>query len=435
MTSITLIFRPSSCPERTQGSLALRIIHQRRSKTITLKDCSIYSKEWNVAEQMFIYPENDSQRSMYLESVENRVNNEMNLLRSFIFFKEKQGRYTVDEIVNLYRLRKEEGKLLGFTEMLAKEKENNGKKRTARAYRTVSSGLIKYNKGQDIPLSQINKRLIEDFEEYLKKEGKMQNTISYYMRNLRFIYNRAAADRYIRKKDNLFERVYTGIMKTSKRALLLEDMQSINEIDFNTLLEKERQGSKKYEQLKELETARCYFLFSFFACGMCFIDLSLLTKQNINGNILHYARKKTGLQIEIRVNAKMREIIDYFSNETQHSPYLFPILKHNGKDLYLQYNTALRAQNQRLKKIAALANVKKPLSTHVARHTWATIAKKNNIGLRIISECLGHASERTTQIYMDSLEISQLEEASELIASTIFRPRTVEQHSQQATYI
>lgn len=97
------------------------------------------------------------------------------------------------------------------------------------------------------------------------------------------------------------------------------------------------------------------------------------------------------------------------------SPYVFPIIKDESKSPRLQYESALRVQNKRLKRLAELADIKETLTTHVARHSWATIAKQVNLPLWVISEGLGHSDEKTTYTYLASFERSVLDKANEQI--------------------
>ena len=75
--------------------------------------------------------------------------------------------------------------------------------------------------------------------------------------------------------------------------------------------------------------------------------------------------------------------------------------------------------NRNLKKIGKMINLSVPLSTYVARHAWATIARDKGISLSVISKGLGHDSEITTQIYLDSLQNSKIDKANRLILSDL----------------
>ncbi len=75
----------------------------------------------------------------------------------------------------------------------------------------------------------------------------------------------------------------------------------------------------------------------------------------------------------------------------------------------------MRLMNKKLNKISTLAKLEAPLTTYVSRHSWATIAKRSGISTAIISEGLGHETEETTQIYLDSFEVDVLDKANEEI--------------------
>ena len=71
--------------------------------------------------------------------------------------------------------------------------------------------------------------------------------------------------------------------------------------------------------------------------------------------------------------------------------------------------------NRNLKKIGVLVGLTEPLTTYVMRHSWATIARNKGIDLSVISEALGHDNEMTTQIYLDSINTSEVDKANRTI--------------------
>ena len=108
----------------------------------------------------------------------------------------------------------------------------------------------------------------------------------------------------------------------------------------------------------------------------------------------------------------MEEIVGrYHSNETG---FLLPIIRKQG-DERKQYDNALHLVNCRLKKLSEILKLQRPLTMYVARHSWASTAKSQNVPLSIISEGMGHESESTTQIYLASLETSEVDKANEMI--------------------
>ena len=419
MASISFVLRPASKADYP-GSLTIRIIHYRQVKNLTLSDCRLYSYEWDQSTQAVIYPVDDPERTSYLRTVELKIASERVLIGDYITELNKRGKYSSGDLASLYRKNSDTGKLSGYTELLARELEYRGQERTARAYRTVANGLIAYNRGIDIPLYQINSCLIKSFEIYLKDKGNLPNTISYYMRNLRAIYNKALLTKHVANPtgEKIFSGVYTGITKTMKRALSLDELRNLYSLDFVDIAKREKPDSPEHLRVEKLHYAWRLFFFCFHARGMCFIDLAYLQKEDIQGGVLKYCRKKTGQQVEIKITSELQKIIESFAREVRFSPYLFPIIQDNGKKQRLQYENALRLQNSRLKELSKLARIR-PISTHVSRHTWATIGKQANIPLQVLSECLGHTSEKTTLIYLGLLDNYLLDEANDLITSAV----------------
>ena len=202
---------------------------------------------------------------------------------------------------------------------------------------------------------------------------------------------------------DLFEHVYTGIDKTVKRALPLEIIKQLKELDLSLN--------------PRLELARDMFLFSFYTRGMSFIDMAQLTPSNLHGSTLIYRRQKTSQQLHIKWEPAMQEIVAKY--KTDDSPYLLPIAKGEGAIFWRQYKNAYSRITKQLKKIGEMIGLSVPLTTYVARHSWASIAKSKNVPVSTISEALGHDSEKTTQIYLSSLDTSVVDNANNLIINSL----------------
>ncbi len=421
MPSISFVFRPSTRIGDFPGSLYVRMIHQRKVKTATVPG-HLYRNEWDYQKQAIIFPENDPIRTAYLEELEQQIQEARHIAGELIGMVLKQGHCTLEDVIQQYRIQNYNGKLLSFAELLARGLEKNGQYRTANAYRTVARGFVRFNDGHDIPLTAINAGLVKAFETSLKKKGKMPNTISYYMRNLRSIYNRSVKEKRIHaRRDNPFAEVFTGIKKTHKRALSIEDVSKLFKLDLHNRLKSLPGGSHERIRITNLYFAWRLFFFCFHARGMCFVDMAYLKKSSIQNGMMRYRRKKTGQLIEVKVTREMQRIMDSFSVVVNRSEYVFPIITTGEKDERTQYETAMRIQNRRLKELASMAGIDQTVTTHVARHSWATIGKQQNLPLWVISEGLGHASEKVTYSYLASFDQSVLDNANKLIAKAIKR--------------
>ena len=275
------------------------------------------------------------------------------------------------------------------------------KERTAETYTAALNSFASFRKDKDVLLDEISSDLMMEYEVYLKAKGVTMNTVSFYMRILRAVYNRAVEKELI-SQHNQFKHVYMGVDKTIKRAIPLKAIKQIKNLDLSIK--------------PSLDFARDMFLFSFYTRGMSFIDMAYLKKKDLQNGIFSYLRRKIGQQIFIRWEKCMQEIIDKYP-ETG-TDYLLPIIRTAGNERQ-QYRNALRLVNNKLKGIATMIELHTNLTMYVARHSWASIARNKDIPISVISEGMGHNSEATTQIYLASLDSSIIDRANEMILKNL----------------
>lgn len=280
-----------------------------------------------------------------------------------------------------------------------------GRNGTAQNYQRARNSFSLYRCGRDIPLRSVTSELICDYESWLKQRSVTRNTVSFYMRILRSVYNKAV-ERGLVSPSTPFKYVYTGIEKTRKLAVDEGTVVRLRQLDLSGR--------------PSLCFARDLFLFSFYCRGMAFVDMAYLRKSNVHGGLLTYARRKTGQLLHIRVEECMQRIIAQYA-PLACSEYLFPIIDSlDPSRAYLSYRSALSYYNKHLKELSALLGLERRLSSYVARHTWATVARKMQIPVTIISEGLGHRSEQTTRIYLASLEQSVIDNANRRILQGLY---------------
>ena len=176
--------------------------------------------------------------------------------------------------------------------------------------------------------------------------------------------------------------------------------------------------------------ARDTFLMSFYLRGISFIDLAHLRKSDLKDGYLHYTRRKTGQCLTIRWEDDMQELMEKYQAQTASSPYLFPFLVDDGnkrrdktidkkEDEARLYHNAEARISYHLRKLGAKIGIKGKLTLYVARHSWATAARDNDISISVISEALGHHSETTTQIYLNSIKSSEVDDANAKILAVL----------------
>lgn len=121
--------------------------------------------------------------------------------------------------------------------------------------------------------------------------------------------------------------------------------------------------------------------------------------------------------LHIKIIKPIEELLDRYS--IKGSPYLLPIITRLNHNERRQYETVLRCVNNALKVISKMTGLSVPLTTYVARHAWASIAKAKNVPVNVISDALGHDSIATTQIYLASINASIIDRANELIVKEL----------------
>ena len=330
-----------------------------------------------------------------------QLESDQNLLMQVVRMFDALGtEYSVNDVIKQYFEARKQIPFFEFMERQIAELLESGHRGTARGYRRSLSSFATYLGNNDIAFGMIDERLVMEYSDWLLRRGVVRNTVSFYMRNLRSVYNKAVKQG-LTVQAFPFQRVYTGVDRTAKRA--------IDERTIVRLAQMQLHGSE--------ELARDLFLFSYCTRGMSFVDMAYLRKKDLSQGILSYRRKKTGQLLLIKWEPCMQEIVDrYFDAD---SPYLLPIIKKAGVGERRQYINKTHQINKYLKNIGKELEIPIALTLYVARHTWASIAKSKNVPISVISEGMGHDSESTTRIYLASLDTAPIDKANRLILNLL----------------
>lgn len=382
-----------------EGTSYYTIAHKSKLVQCSTKH-KLYTNEWNERTKQVIMNEG---RIEYLKKVERKIGEDLSLLRYTIRKLDKTLlEYTAADVLSSFKNHSYQYTFRTYTDHLVRKLQEEGKYGTAQNYIKAWTSFHTFLGYEDIPFASIDQPLIIDYERWLMQQGVRRNSASFYMRQLRSIYNKAVEHTYTDQR-NPFSRVYTGIDHTRKRAVDKDLIVSLQNLDLQNSL--------------SLDMARDMFLFSLFTRGMAFIDMSFLTKSSIKKNTIRYIRHKTGTPMEVALEPCIRHIIDKYSALTSHD-YLLPILTvKDKKEAYKQYQNKLNYQNRLLKQLSQMLQLNEPLTSYVARHTWATLAQHLDIPLDVISVGMGHSSEETTKIYLSSLAASKIDMANRKIIS------------------
>ncbi len=361
-----------------------------RKSTIEHKEGVLY--EWDEHLSTVVTDDTNKDRGIYLQNVKKGLELEIQRVYDLISILEKRGEYTIGELVEYYVNQSFNGYFFSFIKYRIKILKSENRTKTAFIYETAQRSFSRFRYGEDIRIDKIDSILIQKYETYLKQNGVSLNSISCYMRALRAIYNHAV-QKGLAVSKNPFKDVYTGINKTSKRAVNEDIIVKLHQIDLS--------------EQNNLQLARDLFMFSFYTRGMSFIDMANLKQANLKNGYLVYTRSKTKQILSIKIEKCIEEIIERYKDITVDN-HLLPIYDKQ----YYGYGCYLRTYNKRLKRISEMLHLEKALSSYVSRHSWASIALRKGISVQVISEGMGHENEKTTRIYLASLGQSVIDNAN-----------------------
>jgi len=259
----------------------------------------------------------------------------------------------------------------------------------------------------NVRFMDIDLTFLNDFELFLRRRGNKNNSVATKFSVFKAVYNKAVAEGIFIPKDNPFIRFKVSRLwtETRKRAIAKEDIHQLVNLPI-----------VKSNRARYRELAQDLFLFSYLMAGINFKDMASLRHSDIYNGRIYYKRHKTGKEMNCTLIPKAKEIIDKYKNPTcNNSDYIFPILNKNihvtEQLIYNRTHNVLAKVNRELRSLGEKIGLNVNLTTYVARHTFATVLKRSGVNIAIISESLGHSDLSTTQIYLDSFENSQIDEA------------------------
>lgn len=270
------------------------------------------------------------------------------------------------------------------------------------SYKSCISVIEKLNNfsKNDILFDNIDVKLLKRFELYLKNDLKNKvNTRNKNFRVIRLIINKAIEEGYLEYSKNPFFIFKLSKGEDSKKVgLSIEELNTIIKLDLSNN--------------DTLINTRNYFLFCFYNAGMRIGDLICLKWSNIaNGRLIYTTNKSNDTkEIDLKLRHESLAILKkYQSKEKKLTDYVFPILENsiNKEDKLIlknQIGSKTALINKNLKKIKQLAELNKPLTTHISRHSFGNVARTRNAKIIDISRALGHSSTKVTETYLQNLD-------------------------------
>ncbi len=307
-------------------------------------------------------------------------------------------------------LKKRQTDIASVFSMYISNLELNEQIRTADSYRNAMRSLMKFDPTLDF--EKLTSESLEEFEDWMVNlHGKSKTTVGIYLRSLKAVFNFAVQEKIIDGNSSPFGKgkyiIPTG--KNTKKALTLEQIRQI--YDYKTI-----PGTS-------LDKAKDYFMFSYFVNGINFRDIVDLKNKDLKDGQINFVRAKTvrtkrdHSTIKSLLRKEAIDIIEKWRNKDRNpDTYLFPVLIPglSAKQIARKVQDFIKETNLGLSQIGQDLGITFPLTTYVARHSFATIALNHgNVPLPTISAALGHSTIETTKSYLDSLDDKNLKNISD----------------------
>lgn len=402
MATIKLKFRPSSVP-KAEGTLYYQVIHKRKVKCISTEH-HIYADEWDEKAETIVVTAG-SERKGALALMQCKIDWAFKQWHTILDRTERCHKdYTVEDLCQAFCKEQTHKTVFVFLHEQATKKEQMKRLGTARTYGNAYRRFKAFREDVDLTFDELTPDMIASYEAWLIDRRLKQNSIRCYLRTLNTLLCKAVAEGLLSNR-NLFSHVRLSYVKTTKRAISEKELKVIANLEL--------------PEHSTMALARDIFMFSFYMRGMPFVDIAYLRKTDLKNGMWTYCRRKTNQCLMVEWEKAQQKILDRYAHQTENGLYLFPIINKEDGTEYLQYQRMQTNINRALKKIGEMAELKMPLTTYVARHTWASVARDMNIPISIISEGMGHNSIKTTQVYLNSIDISRINEANKRIIKRI----------------
>lgn len=433
--TVRVVYRASDVQKDGTCPFFICITKQRKRKYVAT-GLTLHPKYWDEGKQAIrrSYPDNlKRELQSQLKKLVDRYETTANALADA---DEQHDAATVASRAVEGRKQTRRTTLLAYIDTVVESMGNARQTGNSNVYRDLRNQLAKFIKDEysvpDVPFDKVTVSFCTEWEQTLRATGAADNTMSNRFRTLRAVLNRAIANEYAKPDTypfarNVAEKHKFSIGKfdtsTQKRAISRDEVRQVeNYVPVGIYTPDEFPGfrnakaianQKNRAEVERLTLAKNVFLFSFYVGGINFVDLAKLRWSSLatdgEGNTrLTYVRQKTGGRFSLKLLPTAAAIIDEYRAETGTGPdsYVFPILNTGQHQSETQINNRLNKVlgqvNRDLKTLGERAEISTPLTTYVARHSFATALRKAGTATAVISQAMGHKSEAVTAIYLDS---------------------------------
>lgn len=306
---------------------------------------------------------------------------------------ENEGKTITPAIIRTKILQSKSGDMFLFCEELKTELLKQGHAGNYKKYRTILNSLKDFTKTPELYFDQIDSDFLSRYQGFLKEDGNTQTTIHGYVGRIRSLFNKAIQKGIIEPGTSPFINYKIKQGKPVKARLSIEEISAIESLSI--------------EKDCLMFHVKNTFLFSFYNAGIRISDILLMTWDNIQDGKLIYTMYKTNRVHSLKLKEKPLQILEIY--RCKNGKYIFPYLseKYDYSDPMFLHNQIVAKTalvNKYLKQIASDAGIKKKVSTHTARHSFADIARQKTNNIYNLSKTLGHSSIKVTEAYLASFD-------------------------------
>ena len=368
------------------SNIQIRVTQHRRAKRITI-GVSILPEHWNPGKGEV--RKSNPQCRQINAIIRSKI---VELERSYLDSEIMNKTVTVDTLTAKLKREITGDSFLDFADERIKKMVSPS---TRKAQTSVIKKLKEYQGARDLTFLEINYEYLINYERYLRRLKNGVNTIHANMKNIKAIYNEALNSGYFTPENGSHWKVYKPKKEKSKRHKLSEaQIMLIEKLEI-------RPGINEWH-------SRNIFLLSFYLQGMRTADILQLQWLQIKDDRVEYVAGKTGKYRSKKMISKAKEIVAHYQyNGLRPSDYVFPFLRGKNRkqfteDGWLGVITSANALiNGHLKTIAEKIGVSN-ISMHVARHSFADIAKRKTGNVFAVSDALDHSSVSVTEDYFSA---------------------------------
>ena len=265
----------------------------------------------------------------------------------------------------------------------------------------------------DLDFKQISKFILKEFENFLYGKNQQSSTVYTNLKRIRSVFNQAIKEEVLTPGDYVFKGyAMPKANSVKKERLNIEELGEFAKVVY-----------KKGSLHKTVQQA---FLLSVNLAGVRIEDILTLKWSYVKNCRISYRMEKTGSNNTFQIKPKIQAILDYFKSISTGSIYIIPILKDGIEDqpseVYKkEIGNKTSLINKYLKLIADDARIDKRITTHIARHTFASAAyKKTGGNVEFVKNALKHKDSKTTRIYLENLNDDSLDDMMDDVTKDLY---------------